>query len=66
MCIWCETREKPHTHITYMHRQCTSIVYLFSFTCSVVRQLDTTALGAYLVLIPQELVGSSLIGWLIK
>ena len=40
MCIQRETREKvrslafspvskPHTHITYMHRQCTSIVYVF-------------------------------------
>ena len=41
MCIRHETREKarqslafspvskPHTHITYMLRQCTSIVYLF-------------------------------------
>ena len=40
MCIRCETREKarrnlafppvykPHTHITYMLRQCTSIVYV--------------------------------------
>ena len=40
MCIRCETREKtrrsldfsrvskPHTHITYMLRQCTSIVYI--------------------------------------
>ena len=39
MCIWRETQEKarqglafspvskPHTHITYMLRQCTSIVY---------------------------------------
>ena len=43
MCIRCETREKarpslafsrvskPHTHITYMLRQCTSIVYLLSW-----------------------------------
>ena len=42
MCIRHETREKarqslafsriskPHTHITHMLRQCTSIVYLFS------------------------------------
>jgi hypothetical protein len=41
MCIRLETREKawqslalspvskPHTHITYMLRQCTSIVYVF-------------------------------------
>ena len=41
MCIRCETREKarqsldfsrvskPHTHITYMLRQCTSIVYIY-------------------------------------
>jgi hypothetical protein len=44
MCIRCETREKarrslafsrvskPHTHITHMLRQCTSIVYLFGLT----------------------------------
>ena len=43
MCIRCETREKarqslafsrvskPHTHITYMLRQCTSIVYIWTF-----------------------------------
>ena len=42
MCIWRETREKvrqslafsrvskPHTHITHMLRQCTSIVYILS------------------------------------
>ena len=39
MYIWCETREnlafspvsKPHTHITYMLRQCTSIVYIYIY-----------------------------------
>jgi hypothetical protein len=28
MCIRRETRETAHTHVTYMLRQCTSIVYL--------------------------------------
>jgi hypothetical protein len=44
MCIRCKTREKarqslafspiskPRTHITYMLRQCTSIVYIFLMT----------------------------------
>ena len=47
MCIRRETREKarlslafspvskPHTHITYMLRQCTSIVYLSPYFCVV-------------------------------
>jgi hypothetical protein len=32
MCIRHETREKAHTHITYMLRQCTSIVYIYICT----------------------------------
>ena len=61
MCIRCETREKarrslafsrvskPHTHITYMLRQCTSIVYICTLFGA-----DVTVRGKYFILLMQE------------
>ena len=69
MCIRRETREKarrslafsrvskPHTHITHMLRQCTSIVYLCIFcTCIITNMLDESSTRKFVSLVEQELL----------